>query len=496
MSRALKRIFNVEDQLLDYNNYSENSADGEFSLETGFASETVSSPETLLSSADENCIVQCPACFTRFSLPLSAITSQTDPRFHCSQCDTIFCAEVENSVLPPIIAEKVQPDLLERPVPITNVPVTNEVVDTLVSRSFEETEPAQVFSSSSTSSSSSVAEVISQEKQPTPIHVVQSEKANSFKRQDNISSSETSRSFEIPRPSFEIPRPVSSGPVSSDWSLGAPHESAMMPPEPLTSPKSRDRATEPSQINLDLNIAPQGINSTQKHYTEQNNQVNYGEPLLKTSPINSINSNKKTPNQDKNGHVAIKRRQLLLSSVQRMRINIPLGNWRAPLIIAGPLVSFFIALFFISALLKTNPLQSEEMITAAIPGISRIAPPGLAVIEARLRKITLESGESILALSGRVKNNSGKLIKRITLDGLVFDKQGALISEKQVLVSSPLAQSKIRSLSLEMIEDIEANASKGKTTVKDGESAPFVVTFRPQEVVGSRYFSTRINSIK
>ena len=473
MSRALKRIFSVEDQLLDYNSYSDGSADGEYSLETGFTS------ETSLSVTDENCVVQCPACFTRFSLPLSAITSQTDPRFHCSQCDTIFRAEVEKSALPQVIAEQELPAQIEQPTPIAN-----EVVDTLVSRSFEESEPVQVFNSSN-----SIPEIISQEKQPDPVKVVQNERASSSKLQDNMSSFDSSRSFEMPRP------------MSSDWSLGAPHESAMTYSEPLTSPKvtsakSHVRSNEPSQINLDLHIAPQEINSGQKNFPEQISQANFGEPLLKTFPKNNINSTNTTANKSKNGQVAIKRRQLLLSSVQKMRINIPLGSWRAPLVIAGPLLSFFLVLFFLSALLKTNPLQSEEMMTSAIPGISRVAPPGLAVIEARLRKITLESGESILALSGRVKNNSGKTIKRITLDGLVFDKQGTLLSEKQVLVSSPLAQSKIRSLSLEMIEDIEANASKGKTAVKDGESAPFVVTFRPQEVTGSRYFSTRINSIK
>ena len=147
-------------------------------------------------------------------------------------------------------------------------------------------------------------------------------------------------------------------------------------------------------------------------------------------------------------------------------------------------------------MLRINPLQSEEVITSIIPGIPRVAPPGIAVIDAHLKKLTLDSGDTIYALSGHVKNNSGKKLNQVHLDGLVFDRSGKILMEKKVIVSSPLAQSKIKALSLEMIEDIEANASRGKTVVKDGDTAPFVVTFQPQEVTGAKFFSTRIHSVK
>jgi hypothetical protein len=479
VSRALKRIFHVEDQSSDYSSYSPN-ANNASSTDHGSSDRGATNTKTTLSVSDENCIVQCPCCFTRFSLPASAINGQSDPHFHCSQCDTIFRAEVEN---PPAakVESKTAPFLSTEF--STQEHTNNPIVDTLVSGSFDEVVDPQVFGSySSTSETGSSAAINIQQDDETSSSKIFKDSGVSQTYSAHVS--ESSKSFEIPRS------------VSSEWSLGPPHESAAQLFEFPKSSKNLPEVNEPSQINLALNTRPVTQMSEHKGQPTHVGQANYGEPLLQTFPNQSPSSNPRKAPKTKKGEVSIKRRQLLLSSVRKINFNLPLGAWRGPLVIAGPLVSFCFALFFISAFLKTNPLESEEMITAAIPGITRVAPPGLAVIEARLRKITLESGESILALSGRVKNNSGKTIKRITLDGLVFDKQGMLLGEKQVLVSSPLAQSKIRSLSLEMIEDIEANASKGKTTVKDGESAPFVVTFRPQEVGGARYFSTRINSIK
>ncbi len=475
MSRALKRIFHVEDQSSNYNSYSPSAN------KTGSSGQGTTSPKTTLSVADENCIVQCPCCFTRFSLPVSAISGQSDPHFHCSQCDTIFRAEVENSSTAK--AENKTAPFLSTEFS-SQEHTSNPVIDTLVSGSFDEVADPQVFSSDNATSETGYS---------APINIQQDDETSPSKifQDSGISQTYSAAHASEPSKSFEIPRSV-----SSEWSLGPPHESAAQLLEFPQSSKNLSELNEPSQINLALNTRPITQMSEHKGQPTHTGQANYGEPLLQTFPNQSPSSNPRKTPKTKKGEVSIKRRQLLLSSVRKINFNLPLGVWRGPMVIAGPLVSFCFALFFISAFLKTNPLESEEMITAAIPGITRVAPPGLAVIEARLRKITLESGESILALSGRVKNNSGKTIKRITLDGLVFDKQGMLLGEKQVLVSSPLAQSKIRSLSLEMIEDIEANASKGKTTVKDGESAPFVVTFRPQEVGGARYFSTRINSIK
>ncbi len=425
----------------------------------------------------DSCVIQCPSCQTRFSLPVAALEGHADPRFHCSQCDTIFRVENESES-----EQQTQNQIQEEPPPapqfvefqhqvipeiVASAP-TEPIPDTYVSNAFEEDFEPQVVPND-----------------PPP--VVQTS---------------SSRSFDIPRI------------VESGWTIGAPHESAPVEEQAdvntvRAEPAAKRDLLEPKQISLGLeqSSTAAGESSPEKRSGafDVPKSSTFGQfpsfgikkkMASATSPGPSPMPSPSLAAGTKKGEVSIQKRQLLLDSVKRMKFSLPTGRWQAAMIIAAPLLLFCVALVALSSILKLNPLHSEETITSIIPGLPRTAPPGLAVIDAHLRKLTLDSGDKIFAISGRVKNNSGKQLRQVHLDGLVFDGSGKVIAQKKVLVSSPLAQSKIKSLSLEMIEDIEANASKGKTTVKDGETAPFVVTFNPQEVSGGKFFTTRIHSVK
>ncbi len=520
MSRALKRKFHVEERTPVAHSSHESRANESVAL-----------------------TVQCPQCYTRYTIERSVVEEQSDPRFHCSQCDTIFKAEVPSSEFQSTMArynsrnsgfqlggEQAEQEprstewslgesqaaqnnhptsnspsvVFHYPSAETHIlevpPHTEDITSLLPApEAFSSAQPKLVFSKGPSSAEpSSVSEGYSAQsvlsERPTfdrnmqmqAPHETVAERASDYSEHGFLpmNSAQQNTNTRDDRVSQTVLSTTAQTPTQMELGIASP--------DSFTQPRLHPSRTSSQSVDLTSVQIPM-FNAQSKEELSQNSEDWSG--FSDGSGMGGSGRSNKSGRSVK-GQVAIKKRAWIFDLWRRVSAATPRFSVDGAAVISLPLVVFSCVLFFLSIMLRANPLESEEMITSAIPGIVKVAPPGLAVIEARMKKIVLDSGETIFALSGRVKNNSGKSVHRIQIDGLIFDQRGTLISQRQITAASPLTQSRLKALSLDMIEDIENKGAPNRTVVKDGESVPFVATFRPQELTGSRYFSTRINSVQ
>lgn len=174
----------------------------------------------------------------------------------------------------------------------------------------------------------------------------------------------------------------------------------------------------------------------------------------------------------------------------------PLSEWQSFSIVSG-LMIFFVGLVAIfSYIVISSPLIADTIGSAPIP-----APPELVISKAKLEVVDLENGEQIPVISGTLENHGEKPFSEIIIRGFLFDKNGGVLAKEEVSAASPLSETKIRSLSRDMIKTLQSRGTLKKFSLPVGDSIQFSLALlddsllKDGQLIGAS-FSTQIYSAK
>lgn len=145
-------------------------------------------------------------------------------------------------------------------------------------------------------------------------------------------------------------------------------------------------------------------------------------------------------------------------------------------------------------------LQSSHDLAASFSEVIganslRVAPPGLYVKSSRIKKVVLSSGESLYLLSGTVRNDTSETFSEITGEGILFDQDGMPLISVKALANSALADTRVKSLSLNMIQDLQTKRPARRLELQPGQEQPLSVALYGPDLSKAKHYLLRLYSI-
>lgn len=102
-------------------------------------------------------------------------------------------------------------------------------------------------------------------------------------------------------------------------------------------------------------------------------------------------------------------------------------------------------------------------------------PKDLFVTQSSYKQLILDSGETVSVIQGKLTNKSNSIVTDILLEGAIFDKYGDIIQKKKAHAASSLNKSRMQSLSLRMVEDLQNSLPAHTLKLKSGQSSEFTI---------------------
>lgn len=356
----------------------------------------------------EQTIIQCPQCQTKFAVDSRLIAENDAPRFHCSRCDHVFAHEARSTEAAPASPRA-----------------------TLH-------EPQTAAFSIDASVSSSPAAAIG---------------APAFSEPE--SWSRPAARIERPARPFEVPRGTHS----------------IMAEEPATVPVPEP--TSYSQMGFDFSQAAVAKPAA------STSAFTFGEPLV-TTPTAAEQPQ------------AARQRQPIAASLD---IASPSGTWNSLVFAAAPLVFFLTAMLGFSYYLRGNTGSAETLYASLSSTAPQIPPATLRIETPKFKHVVLDSGESVYLVSGSLVNGSNETLKNIQLEGIAFNNEGEFVARTNVDIAATLGKTRLRSLTLEMIRNLQSGQLKSKFELKPGQREDFTFALLEGDASKAQYFSTRVHSV-
>ena len=178
------------------------------------------------------------------------------------------------------------------------------------------------------------------------------------------------------------------------------------------------------------------------------------------------------------------------------------AGWSAFSVLALPIAVLMLLLGATAIFLRADSETAAHLSARLFPGAPQIAPTGVQIEQSKVKKVTLDSGESVLVLTGRIANRSGENIKDVVIEGLGFDKGGAELVSARWPLGVSLNKARLKSLSPEMIRNMQASANAKRRELNSGEEQEFSFALLPDgsaekdglpevQFFGSRVYSVR-----
>lgn len=173
----------------------------------------------------------------------------------------------------------------------------------------------------------------------------------------------------------------------------------------------------------------------------------------------------------------------------------PSTRWSGLAYVAAPLIFFLSLLIGISYYFRQHNEDAEKLFASLTENVAQVAPAELSVINPKFKRLALDSGESAYLVSGSIKNTSTQTFRDVKLEGIGFDDGGELVARTQVDAGATLTKTRVRSLTTEMIKNLQSGQLKNKIELKPGESEDFSFALLDGDPSKARYFAARIYSV-
>jgi predicted Zn finger-like uncharacterized protein len=428
-------------------------------------------------------VIQCPSCQTKFAVKTSMLTSANVPRFHCSRCDHVFSLE-----------QQMEMQLVEAAHdPIMESEPAAEMQTRAADSGFEESEWTAGLTDETSNTADSMTDEtlevpsfdsIMKDEPETTVPPVEPQSASSY---DDlaINRMSTAKTTEMP---------------------GAVRREALDQMDMVLNPRARrPRFGQSSMDDGDTNTfgaadtaapeAEQTISETATYEAEP------AQPA--TQPTKPVQQEITTPFAKKPDSWSIEAPvedtlasdTLTGGGIQKAISNARLGRWKSAAALSIPLVGFLGVLLLAGFVLSQNPETAWAIGNSISGSTTRVAPAGLYMSNVSHEEIELESGELVHVISGKVHNTSDQTFTTLNLEGLTFNAAGRLLTRTLVPANATLGKTRIKSLSLEMIRNLQDNARNARFSMKPDETQDFTIAIIHEEPVNVAYYSARVYSV-
>lgn len=167
--------------------------------------------------------------------------------------------------------------------------------------------------------------------------------------------------------------------------------------------------------------------------------------------------------------------QSTLSAPSALQAQREISPWKGFFYIAAPVAGVMVALFLMSILITADPKLGESAAATLAPSSPSAPPPDLFVASANYEEITLDNGEILPVVSGKIENKSGEVFRDAVIEAILFDKDGKEVLASRSVASSPLIRTRIKALSPEMIKNLQSAGRNRRFSIKPGEQSDFVM---------------------
>ena len=424
-------------------------------------------PKPLIPGSKQS-IIQCPRCETRFSVAAQLLGQQGSPRFHCSRCDHVFGIDEQK-------ARGVSPE----PEPS----IAQQIVNGDWTPPSRSSEPLS-WNSPSRSTQTKGLEI------------------PSVKNFFGLPSA-PHESFDVPKTSRPLAEPIPETMISEQSDLEIPQISfgffegikaqAQMPP---STPEVGSTGAE--TIKLDQPTLTQGdpiIAPPKSSFSAKN--LNFELPEGEKREITETDLRTFTSKRSS----AVE----LFQQAERRRSaeqeSTPLGFQRTPsawnsfFMLLAPIAVALSLLGVLAYYAETHASVTGSVVASLVPAAPQAAPPGLHIRNTTFKTVTLDSGERVSVISGTLVNGSEKRFRDVQIEGVSFGPNGTPLAQARASASSSLSNTRMKSLTVEMIENLQTAASKKRFELRPGEEQEFSVALLDPESANANNFSARIYSV-
>ena len=360
---------------------------------------------TSVKTADEQSIIQCPGCQTRFLVASSAFSEIEVPRFHCSRCDHIF---------------SLAPDAVTA---IAGLGPNRPPADTTPPADHDPLEP-----------------------------IAESALGEAFAEGEEAAAPRLA-------PPAAFIDDITDYPGNETRSTG--------PTRGLAIPRGLDRsvrASAPHEIEREEQIPLSFVQSTR-------------EP-------GASGANTATPAPPER------------SAPTAHRTATTSRGWRGLATVGLPLGATLLLLIAVSSWLGLRAEGDADLSHRLFPTAPQVPPVGTQLTATRFRRVTLNNGEAVYAVSGTVVNGAGQAVSDVVIEASVFGADGRTLATVQAPGALALARARLKSLSTVTIRELQSAPATRRQEISPGEREDFTIAlpeFNPRE---ARFFAARVHSVR
>lgn len=176
------------------------------------------------------------------------------------------------------------------------------------------------------------------------------------------------------------------------------------------------------------------------------------------------------------------------------------GPWRSFFMIAAPMLVLVLALAGLSFYLVRSPSFAHAFVHSISSSTPRFPPAAVHLTNLRFKKVALDSGQVVHTISGTLRNNSKESFGEVVLLGLAFSKDGHVLAQTKVNAGSTLADTRVKSLPLDMLRDLQNAAPAKKYELLPGKDQDFTIALIDGTAKGdiskAAYFSAMVHSVR
>ena len=502
------------------------------------------SSEETMPSTPKPAVVQCPSCQTKFSFDLSPIEEMNNPRFHCSRCDEIFRVEQGAISLSSDTVGSLSSDtvgsLSNGNAGSLSSDNSGEQLASSMSDANQTSEAPQPLSGLGASSEKRMAAqqgIISEPAhQPfvrkareegeicydwDPPEYEEGAEEESFEQVEQTPCHDERKSSEGRSKASEPTRQQDLGITFNDSKQESSDRN--LKPKRARSTEGSSRVgkrifrknTAPGRTSFSIDeildattpLPDPSEERDPKRGAPQQSSKNV-ENMATAARRKGVGSSKSLKPEGKASQQLLQQVETKASpqsspsrarAVSSMPIETPtetLSGWRAAIIAGAPIMAGLLILFLTSVVLSFSGSDGRAFATLAGESYELPAADKIALLDSEFEALLLQNGEEIATVSAVIRNNSGLPFHEILVEGFVYNSNGEIVSELRQDIGHSLANTRLRSLTKEMIFDLQQQKLPVSPVLQPGESREITFVVPEFRLAEASDYSMRIFSAK
>ena len=143
-----------------------------------------------------------------------------------------------------------------------------------------------------------------------------------------------------------------------------------------------------------------------------------------------------------------------------------------------------------------NPKDAWALSSSLSGNSLQVAPTDLLMTTIGHTVVELESGDVVHVIEGALQNNTNQTFRSIQLEAFTFNSAGKPLAHEIVPANSSIGKTRIQSLTLPMIENLQRTERTGRFVLKPGEEFDFTIALNEEVGTSISYYTARVYSVE